>query len=177
MRAGASLTQSRGLPSRALFGSAYMSGSPNADHDRLTADLRAAESNLDAAQATHRAIAARLPLAQVNPGQQVLDIQTKLITHAIRIAAFNTATALARDVRVHTGYARANHEAHTLIRQALTGSGDIDPGDGVLTVRLDPLPTQRATTAIAQLCEHLTATKTRYPGTDLILRYEVKTRP
>jgi len=45
-----------------------------------------------------------------------------------------------------------------------------------LTVRLDPLPIQRATTAIAQLCERLTATKTRYPGTDLILRYEVKTR-
>jgi transposase len=71
----------------------------------------------------------------------------------------------------------ANREAHALIRQALTGSGDIDPHDGVLTVRLDPLPTRRATTAIAQLCEHLTATKTRYPGTDLILRYEVKTRP
>jgi hypothetical protein len=148
----------------------------NAEVDRLTADLRAAESNLDTAQATHRAVPARLPLGQVNPGQQVLDVQTKLISHAIRIAAFNTATALARDVRVHTGYARANHEAHTLIRQALTGSGDLDPGDGVLTVRLDPLPTQRATTAIAQLCEHLTATQTHYPGTDLILRYEVKTR-
>jgi len=64
-----------------------------------------------------------------------------------------------------------------LARQALTGSGDIDPGHGTLTVRLDPLPTQRATTAIAQLCEHLTATRTRYPGTDLILRYEVKNRP
>jgi transposase len=149
----------------------------NADHDRLTADLRAAESNLDTAQGAHRAIPARLRLGQVNPGQQVLDIQTKLISHAIRIAAFNTATALARDVRVHTGYARANHEAHTLIRQALTGSGDIDPGDGVLTVRLDPLPTQRATTAIAELCEHLTATHTRYPGTNLTLRYEIKTRP
>jgi hypothetical protein len=149
----------------------------NADHDKLTADLRAAESNLDTAQHAHRAIPARLPLAQVNPGQQVLDIQTKLISHAIRIAAFNTATALARDVRVHTSYARANREAHTLIRQALTGSGDIDPHDGFLTVRLDPLPTRRATTAIAELCEHLTATKTRYPGTDLILRYEIKTRP
>jgi hypothetical protein len=147
------------------------------DHDRHTAGLRAAEADLDTAQGAHRAVPARLPLAQVAPGQQVLDIQTKLISHAIRIAAFNTATALARDIRVHTGYARANHEAHTLIRQALTGSGDIDPGDGVLTVRLDPLPTQRATTAIAQLCEHLTATQTRYPGTGLILRYEVKPRP
>ena len=54
---------------------------------------------------------------------------------------------------------------------------DIDPGNGVLTVRLDPLPTRRTTTAIAQLCEHLTATQTRYPGTDLTLRYEVKTAP
>ena len=59
----------------------------------------------------------------------------------------------------------------------MTSSGDIDPRDGLLTVRLDPLPTGRATTAIAELCEHLTATQTRYPGTDLILRYEVKTRP
>jgi hypothetical protein len=149
----------------------------NQDHDRLTADLRAASADLNTAQATHRAVPTRLPLGQVNPGQQVLDVQTKLITHAIRIAAFNTATALARAIRVHTGYARANHEAHTLIRQALTISGDIDPGDGVLTVRLDPLPTGRATAAIAQLCEHLTATQTRYPGTNLILRYEVKTPP
>ena len=95
-----------------------------------------------------------------------------------RIAAFNTATALTRAVRVHTGYARANHEAHALVRQApQTGSGDLDPRDGVLTVRLDPLPTRRATTAIAELCEHLTAAQTRYPGTDLVLRYEVKTRP
>jgi transposase-like protein len=149
----------------------------NADHDRITADLRAADTVLDTAQHAHRAIPARLPLAQVNPDQQVLDVQTKLISHAIRIAAFNTATALARDVRVHTGYARANHEAHTLIRQALTGSGDIDPRDGTLTVRLDPLPTQRATTAIAQLCEHLTNTQTRYPGTNLTLRYEIKNHP
>ena len=55
----------------------------NADYDRLTADLRAAEFSRDAAQGAHRAAASRLPLAQVNPGQQVLDIQTKLISHAI----------------------------------------------------------------------------------------------
>ena len=138
---------------------------------------QAAEADLDAAQSTHRAVRARLPLGQVNPGQQVLDIQTKLITHAIRVVAFNTATTLAWAVRVHTSYARANHEAHALVRQALTGSGDIDPGNGTLTVRLDPLPTSRATAAIAQLCEHLTATKTHFPGTNLILRYEVITRP
>jgi hypothetical protein len=83
----------------------------NTDHDELTAGLRAAEADLDTAQETHRVIPTRLPLGEINPGQQVLDIQTKLITHAIRIAAFNTATTLARAVRVHTSYARASHES------------------------------------------------------------------
>jgi hypothetical protein len=69
-----------------------------------------------------------------------LDRRLCPLSHAIRIAAFNTATALARAIRIHTGYARANHEAHPLVRQALTGSGDIDPRDGTLTVRLDPRP-------------------------------------
>ena len=66
-------------------------------------------------------------------------------------------------------------------RDVTRGAGRLHRGDPQrLThspVRLDPLPTQRATTAIAELCEYLTATETRYPGTDLVLRYEVKTRP
>ena len=48
--------------------------------------------------------------------------------------------------------------------------------DGTLIVRLDPTTKPAATTAIAELCEHLTATQTRYPGTDLVLPYEVKPR-
>lgn len=139
---------------------------------------RAAEADLNAAEDTNRATPARLPLGDVNPGQQILEIQTKLLTHAVKIAAYNTATALARNLRIHTGYARANHEAHALIRQVLTHSGDIDPDPeaGTLTVRLDPLPTARATRAVAELCEHLTHTQTRYPGTDLVLRYGIKPR-
>ena len=150
----------------------------NAEHDQITAEQRDAETELAKAQQAHRVIPARLPLRLVNPGQQVLDTQTKLITHAIRMAAFNTATALSRAIRVHTSYARADQEAHTLIRQTLTGSGDIDTTTpGVLTIRLDPMPTARATAAISELCEHLTATETRYPATELIMRYEIKSRP
>jgi len=51
--------------------------------------VHAAQDGLDAALAAHQAIPARLPLAQVNPGQQMLDTETKLIHHAIRIAAYN----------------------------------------------------------------------------------------
>ena len=66
----------------------------------------------------------------------------KLIHHAIRMAAFNTAQSLARAIATGTGYARADDEAHALIRTALAGSGDIIPDhdQGTLHIRLDPLP-------------------------------------
>jgi hypothetical protein len=148
----------------------------NGEHDAATAAMRDAQADLDAAQAAHRAIPTRLPLSQVNPVQQILETETKLLTHAVKMAAFNTVTAIVRDLRVHTGYARADDEAHTLIRQILAHSGDIDPDPaaGTLTISLDPLPTGRATRAVAELCEHLTAAGTCYPGTDLLLRYAIK---
>jgi hypothetical protein len=62
-----------------------------------------------------------------------LDTETKLITHATRMAACNIETILAR--ALNGSYARA----------------------------------------LAALCEQLTAT--RYPGTQLILHYEVEEHP
>jgi transposase len=142
----------------------------------INTDLHAAQTALDAALAAHQAIPARLPLAEVNPGQQVLDTETKLIHHAIRIAAYNTAQTLARTILTDTGYSRAADEAHTLIRTALAGSGDIipDPANNTLHIRLDPLPAPRHTAAIAELCQVLNDTNTVYPGTNLTLRYSIK---
>ena len=142
----------------------------------INADVHTAEQALDAALAAHRAIPARLPLSQVNPGQQVLDTETKLIHHAIRIAAFNTAQSLARAIVTATGYTRADDEAHTLIRTALAGSGDIIPetATDTLHIRLDPLSAPRHTAAIDELCQALNDTNTVYPGTDLTLRYSTK---
>ncbi|MCZ2405086.1 hypothetical protein IV498_18480 [Paenarthrobacter sp. Z7-10] len=147
----------------------------NTVHNAITADLFATETALEQAQVAHKAIPSRVPLADIAPGQQVLETETKLLAHAIRMAAFNTASALAREIRTNTGYARADDEAYALVRHALTGSGDIDPSqDGYLTIRLDPLPTRRATTAVSELCNHLTTTETRYPGSNRILRFEIK---
>jgi hypothetical protein len=140
----------------------------------INTDAHAAQATLDAALAAHQAIPARLPLAEVNPGQQILDTETKLIHHAIRIAAFNTAQTLARAIVTATGYTRADDEAHTLIRTALAGSGDIIPDHDTLHIRLDPLPAPRHTAAIDELCHALNDTHTVYPGTGLTLRYSIK---
>jgi Transposase protein len=104
-----------------------------------------------------------------------LDAETKQLTHAIRMAAYNAETTLAR--ALHCRYARVGDEAYALIREALTASGDIRPGPGELLIRLDPLTAPRRTKALAALCGQLTAARAGYPGTDLVLRYEVKSHP
>ncbi|MBE4720005.1 hypothetical protein DAD99_18220 [Pseudarthrobacter sp. AB1] len=145
--------------------------------NHLKAPLWTAETALTQAEAAHEALPARVRLGDLAPGQQVLDTETKLIHHGIRMAAYNTMMTLAREIRTNTGYKRGADEAHALIRQAFSQPGDIDPTvPGHLTITLDPLPTKAKTNALAELCEHLTSTETRYPGTNLTLHYKIKTK-
>ena len=141
----------------------------------LAAPVEAAWQELEQAEQAAAAVPARVPLSALTPDMVRLDAETKQITHAIRMAAYNAETVLARALDGH--YARAGDEAYALIREALTASGDIVPGDGQLVIRLDPLTAPRRTQALAALCDQLTATGARYPGTDLVLRYEVKSHP
>jgi hypothetical protein len=104
-----------------------------------------------------------------------LDSETKLLTHACRIAAYNTESALARLAAPH--YARAHDEARSLIREALTTAGDIHLDHGRIHVTLNPLSAPRRTRALAAICELLNDTQTVYPGTDLVLTYSVKPHP
>ena len=147
----------------------------NAMLARLDAPVTAARRDLQAAKTAARAIPAKIPLSEHNPDMVKLDTETKLITHAIRMAACNTETILAR--ALNGRYARAGDEAYALIREALHASGDITIDGSVLHIRLDPLSAPRRTRALAALCEQLTATATRYPGTQLVLHYEVKEHP
>ncbi|MGB6578435.1 MAG: putative transposase [Streptosporangiaceae bacterium] len=141
----------------------------------LAAPVEAAWRDLDETDQAAEAIPARVPLGELAPDMVRLDAETKQITHAIRMAACNAETALARALDGH--YARAGDEAYALIREALTTSGDIRPGPGELVIRIDPLTAPRRTQALAALCEQLTAVGACYPGTDLVLRYEVKSHP
>jgi len=142
---------------------------------RLGAAVDAARHDLAAARTAAKAIPAKIPLAEHHPDMVKLDTETKLITHAIRMAACNAETILAR--ALNGRYARAGDEAYALIREALHTSGDITTDGAVLRIRLDPLSAPRRTRALAALCEQLNAAKTTYPGTALTLHYQVKEHP
>ena len=137
--------------------------------------LTAAETALAAAQAASRATASHLPLGQVRPGSRKLETERKLLTHAIRMSAYNSESALARLLRPH--YSRGEDETRSLLREAFTLPGDLQILGDTLHVRLDPASAPRRSRALAALCTELTDTATRYPGTDLTLTYSIKQHP
>ncbi len=143
--------------------------------DPINAPVETAWRELEEAEQAAAATPARIRLGDIAPDMARLETEVKQITHAIRIAAYNAETTLARALHGH--YARAEDEAYALIREALTTSGDIIPGHGELLIRLDPLTAPRRTRALAVLCQQLSQARASYPGTDLILRYEVKDHP
>ena len=141
----------------------------------LDAPVEAAWQELQAARDAAAAVPARIRLGEIAPDMVRLEAEVKQITHAIRMAAYNAETPLARGLNGH--YARAGDEAYALIREAITASGDICPGNGQLLIRLDPLTAPRRTQALAALCDQLNQAQARYPGTDLVLHYEIKPHP
>ena len=98
------------------------------------AALLAAQDDLATAQAASRAN--HLPLAQVRPGSCLRGTERKLLTHAIRMSAYNTESALARLIRPHYGH--GDDEARALLREAFTLTGDLQLTGNTLYVRLDP---------------------------------------
>lgn len=137
--------------------------------------LATARELLDQASAQRRATPSHLPLRHVRPGARLLEEERKLLTHAIRMAAYNAESTLARMLAPH--YARADDEARALLREAFTLTGDIQIHHGQLHVRLDPATAPRRSRALAALAQQLTATETTYPGTDLKIVYSVKDQP
>ena len=141
----------------------------------LDAPVEAAYRELDEAGTAAAATPSRVPLGTLAPDMMRLEAEVKQITHAIRMTAYNAETTLARTLNGY--YARAGDEAYALIREALTASGDIHPGDSELLIQLDPLTAPRRTRALTAICDQLNQTASRYPGTDLVLHYEVKPHP
>ena len=137
--------------------------------------LTAANAALAAAKAAARQTPSHLPLSAVRPGSRLLETERKLLTHAIRMSAYNTESALARLLRPH--YPRSEDEGRALLREAFTLTGDLQIIGTTLHVRLDPASAPRRSRALAALAAELTATATHYPGTELTLAYSVKGQP
>ena len=88
------------------------------------------------------------------------------------MATLNAESALARLLGLHSG--RAEDDARSLLREAVSAPADLEVVGGELHVRRDRLSAARRTPAVAGICADLTATETVYPDTKLTLVHSVK---
>ena len=144
----------------------------NAD---LGQQLLAAREAVQGLEVELAATPSRLPLKEVAPGTQLLDAESKLVTHGVHMSAYNAESALARLLAPH--YSRAADEGRALLREAFKTSGTLEVIGDCLDIRLNHLSAPRRTRALSALCDQLNQTEIRYPGTDLVLRYSVNQPP
>jgi transposase len=145
----------------------------NADLGRRIHD---ALERVAALEKRRNSVPTRVPVKELTEGEVVkLRIERKHITDLVKMVAYQAEGDLVRLVSPH--YRRAEDEGRTLIQSALTLAGDITPDGDELRVALEPLSSPHRTHALAALCEKLNETRTRFPGSRLRLRFEVKPPP
>lgn len=98
--------------------------------------------------------------------------QTRRLIHAFRMVCYRAESSLRELLR--GSYPRWNEESRALIRTFLNASGDVYVSGGNLLVTLDKQSSPHRTKLLACLCEALNLQKTRFPGSDLVLHFEVR---
>lgn len=146
-------------------------------YGKLGKQIRAARSRVDKLKAKRSALQKRLPVSEVLKGQEVIKLATqrKHLTNILKMVAYQIESDLLSQLRQH--YARTEDEGRTLIQTALQSSASIEPTDDELHVTLSSLSSPHRSKAVGALCEALTITHTRFPGSKLKMHYKVAGYP
>ena len=119
----------------------------------------------------------RVSLAEARPDQDLVKLSTerKHLTNILKLVAYQIESDLVNLIRPH--YARAEDEGRTLIQTVLQSTATLEPTDQELRITLSPLSSPHRSQALAALCQNLNTAETRFPGTDLRLRFAVAGYP
>ena len=101
-----------------------------------------------------------------------LGTKGKYFIDTIKMIAYRAETAMAGIVRETMS---RHNDARNLLQAIYATEADIvpDKAAGTLTVRLHQLANRSSSETIRQLCNELNATMTKFPGTNMLLIYEL----
>ena len=141
-------------------------------HGKLGQKILEAIQRCRALEMQRAAVPRRLPVGQVVSGPVVkLAPERMHLTSLLKMVAYQAESDLFRLIAPH--YKRAQDEGRTLIQSALASAADIEVSETELRVRVAQLSSPHRTRVLATLCGELNATATAFPGTNLILRFDV----
>jgi transposase len=145
-------------------------------HSQLGNVLRAARERLAALVARRRALPQRVQVRDTSTEAVIkLATERKHLTNILKMLAYQAESDLLTLLQPH--YERADQEGRTLLHEIFAAAADIEATSDELHIRLAPLSSPHRTSALAALCQHLNETETRFPGSNLRLRFAVKPPP
>jgi transposase len=136
--------------------------------------IREVMEELDRLQHRFDSLPAKVPVRETLNGKapQQVRVETRRLISCFRIAVFRAESALRELLRPH--YRQWRQDGRTIIQSMLQSSGDLEVHPGELRVILTPQSAPHRTKALAILCQELNAFGTRFPGSDLRLRFSVR---
>ena len=145
---------------------------------RLHEAITTRQTRLEALKTERKKTPRHVELKDLPPAEQFPRLRAgrKHFVDTIKLLAYRAETALVGTVR--EALARTD-DGRALVRELMRTPADLlpDPEAKTLTVRLHPLPSRLQDAAVRHLAEELTATETRFPGTDLRLVFELNGPP
>ena len=144
---------------------------------KIYQEIQEAAERVAELAAQQKSLPLRVSLAEARPDQDLVKLSTerKHLTNVLKLVAYQIESDLVNLIRPH--YARAEDEGRTLIQTVLQSTATLEPTDQELRVTLSPLSSPHRSQAVAALCENLNTAETRFPGTDLRLRFAVAGYP
>jgi len=144
---------------------------------KIYQEIQEAAERVAELAAQQKLLSLRVPLAEARPDQDLVKLSTerKHLTNVLKLVAYQIESDLVNLIRPH--YARAEDEGRTLIQTVLQSTATLEPTDQELCVTLSPLSSPHRSQAVAALCQNLNTAETRFPGTDLRLRFSVAGYP
>jgi hypothetical protein len=144
---------------------------------KIYQEIQEAAKRVAELAAQQKLLPLRVPLAEARPDQDLVKLSTerKHLTNVLKLVAYQIESDLVNLIRPH--YARAEDEGRTLIQTVLQSTATLEPTDQELRVTLSPLSSPHRSQAVAALCENLNTAETRFPGTDLRMKFAVAGYP
>jgi len=140
----------------------------------LGVPLREQRQRVDQFQQDRDALPKRTTVGQLAVDQRPVRLpeRRKRLSDGLKMLAYQVESDLVRAITLH--YKRVDDEGRTLIAAAMRSGGDIDLAEGELRITLAPQSSPHRSRVIAELCRVLDQTETRFPGTDLRMRFGVR---
>ncbi len=144
------------------------------DKAQLQEEIMHIQAELECLKTKRKAVDRHITMGQLPEEKRFsrLSTQTKHFVDTIKMIAYRAETAMVHVVREQM---TREEDARNLLKAIFNAEVDLFPNEeeGVLTVQLHHLATHCADETLRYLCAELNKTKTKFPGTNLSLVYDL----